>query len=66
MKTKFVKDVKEDWRDMDGDTLLERWLNAYLTYRFTLSKDMPSDECLSEARTIIKVIRSGKFGDIDD
>lgn len=41
---------------MDGDTLLERRLNAYLTKQFILDHDIPSDECLAEARKIIEMV----------
>lgn len=40
---------------MDGDTHLERALNVYLTSRFIASREIPSDECLTEARDIIKL-----------
>jgi hypothetical protein len=38
---------------MDGDTVLEKWLNSYLTSQFILSRSVPSDECLREAKYII-------------
>ena len=42
---------------MDGDTELERTLNAMLTARFILTKNVPSDECLDEARMIIEIVK---------
>lgn len=42
---------------MDGDDLLERKLNAYLTKQFVLGSDVPSDECLEEARKVIAMVR---------
>jgi len=46
--------------DMDGDTLLERTLNAFLAnqFIFPVREGVPSDECLSEARDIIKMVRN--------
>ena len=38
---------------MDGDTALEKAINAYLTRRFIVKKDVPADECLSEAKAIV-------------
>ena len=52
---KIVEEVTPD--AMDGDTPLEKELNAYLTARFTLSKGIPSDECLGEAKEIIKIFQ---------
>ena len=43
---------------MDGETELEKILNAYLTSQFILKKNVPSDECLSEARHIISLMRN--------
>jgi hypothetical protein len=50
----LVDEVNEN--TMDGDTPLEKWLNAYLTSSFILKKAVPADECLSEAKTIIKQV----------
>ena len=52
----IVKDVTET--SMEGDNLLEKRLNAYLTRRFVLSGGVPADECLSEARAIIAMVRT--------
>lgn len=38
---------------MDGDTELERELNALLTATFIGRRDVPANECLPEAQTII-------------
>lgn len=52
----IVSEVSE--RTMEGDTLLEKRLNAYLTKRFIMPHDVPADECLSEARAIISMVRA--------
>jgi hypothetical protein len=44
---------------MDGDTPLEKKMNALLTRTFILSRDVPADECLSEAKEVIKRISQG-------
>lgn len=41
---------------MDGNTLLEKQINAYLAKRFIYSRDVPADECLNEAREVIKMV----------
>lgn len=41
---------------MQGDTPLEREINAYLTKQFIWPRDMPTDECLSEAKHIIALV----------
>lgn len=57
--------VMPDADKMDGDTELERELNAYLTKRFIWSSsEVPSDECLSEARAIIALVQ--KYGEPRD
>jgi hypothetical protein len=48
---RFIKQVSES--TMDGDTATERWLNALLTSAYIGKSDLPSDECLSEAREIV-------------
>ena len=40
---------------MEGDSYCERLLNAYLTSTFILKYNVPKDECLVEARKIIKM-----------
>lgn len=54
-KTRFVDEVNEFV--MDGDDTLEKKINAYLTKRFILSKNVPADECLDEAKTLIAIVR---------
>lgn len=55
-KVKLVKDA-EVWQDMAGDSALEKRINSYLTCQFILCKDVPADECLSEAKEIIKLVQ---------
>lgn len=52
---KMVKEVTPE--TMDGDTDLEKHLNAYLTCQFIVSFNMPSDECLHEAKEVIAIVR---------
>lgn len=52
--TKIVKDVSKE--TMDGKTDLEKRLNAYLTCQFIGHHDLPADECLTEAREIVKMM----------
>lgn len=47
---------------MMGSTPLEKALNAYLTKQFIWSHDIPSDECLSEAREILDIVRESGEG----
>ena len=54
---KLVADA-EVWEHMDGDNDLEKKLNSYLTCQFIIRNDVPSDECLDEAREIIKIVES--------
>lgn len=42
---------------MEGETEIERELNAYLTKRFVLTEDAPADECLSEARDVLVIVK---------
>lgn len=51
----FVKDVTKNWREMDGDNDLEKKINSYLTARIISNFDMPSDECISYAKTFSKL-----------
>lgn len=39
---------------MQGDNMLEKALNALLTKSFVVSRNAPADECLNEARVLIK------------
>ena len=45
-----------NWEEMDGDTSLEKMLNAYLTVQFVKNYDVSSDECLQEARDVISIV----------
>ena len=51
----IVKEVTE--QSMEGENLLEKRLNAYLTKRFVMSTGMPADECIREARDVIAMVR---------
>lgn len=44
---------------MAGDTIVETTINAMLTKAYIGSKDLPDDECLSEARHIINMYHEG-------
>jgi len=55
MQGKIVKDA-HNWQEMDGDTDLEKKLNSYLTCWFIIPQGIPSDECVREAKEIIKLI----------
>ena len=52
------------WGEMAGATPLVKMLNAYLTVRFTVSRDVPADECLKEAMQVIAIVRA--YGDSAD
>lgn len=41
------------WQDMDGDTELIKRLNSLLTVNLIWRHDVPSDECLFEAKALI-------------
>lgn len=58
----IIKDARI-WQDMAGDNELEKRLNSYLTVQFVIKEDVPYDECLSEAREIIKIVAETKVGD---
>lgn len=45
------------WDKMDGRDDLEKMVNGFLTGRFICRRQVPADECLSEARTIIMMVR---------
>lgn len=55
MSDKLVSEVTPE--TMAGDTKLEKQLNSYLTKHFIGGKELPADECLSEAKEIIALIR---------
>ncbi len=48
----IVKEVNPE--TVQGNTALERELNAFLTKNFIMSGDVPADECIDEARDIIE------------
>jgi hypothetical protein len=50
---RIIEDVTH-WWEMDGETDLIKKLNSLLCFYFILSNHCPSDECLSEARKIVK------------
>jgi hypothetical protein len=56
---KLVSDVRTHWLEMAGDSSLQKQLNAYLTDRFISPRDMPPDECLTEAKAIISKVLFG-------
>lgn len=61
---KFMKNksriIKEPitWEQMDGNNELEKKLNCYLTKQFVMPSNIPSDECLNEAKHIIILVSS--------
>ena len=50
-KSKIVKDAS-NWKLMDGDNSCIRKINSYLTCRYIMKSNMPSNECLVEAKYI--------------
>lgn len=52
-RSRIVAEVTPDV--MDGDTALLRALNAYMTKNYIMSRDIPADECLSEAKEIVEM-----------
>lgn len=44
------------WHEMDGETELEQRINAYLTTKFVGTSEIPSDECLDEAKEVIRMM----------
>ena len=56
--SEIVGNVEKDWEQMEGISKLEKYLNAYLTSQFVLQHDVPSDECLSEAKNVIDIIKT--------
>lgn len=51
----IVLDASE-WEEMDGSSNLEKKINSYLTCQFVNQFDVLSDECLSHARKLMKII----------
>lgn len=56
---RIVKD-SSDWRSMEGDNELEKRINSYLTFTYIFERDVPADECLEDARKILKIIAESK------
>ena len=54
---KFVEDlnIEDSWKEMEGDSNEEKRINHFLTKQFIFSRDIPADECLSEAQAILKM-----------
>lgn len=52
---KIAKNAKK-WQTMAGKDEMEKRVNSYLTCQFILHQDIPDDECLHEARAVIKII----------
>lgn len=48
----------KNWQSMAGETPLEKMLNAYLTTRFVSLRSVPPDECLSEAKNVIRITQA--------
>jgi len=46
-----------DWKNMDGDSEIEKRINSYLTCQFIVFDDVPADECLDEAKYILELIK---------
>lgn len=57
-----AKIVEHDitWEDMAGDSELEKRINCYLTQQFIVNSGVPADECLGEAKHIMKLIEESK------
>lgn len=55
-RVRMVRDAAK-WRHMSGDTELERAVNSYLTCQFIMRRNVPADECLTEAKEIIALVR---------
>lgn len=55
---RFIDDAR-NWAEMDGDTDLEKKINSILTHRFIWTKDVPTDECLVEAKHLVGMFNHG-------
>jgi len=60
----MVKDASR-WQEMDGDSRAEKQINSYLTCAFISQYDIPSDECLNEAKAVLEEAGRSKEGLID-
>lgn len=61
MKYKMIPDAKV-WEDMDGETKTIKRLNSFLTVRFIERREIPSDECLEEARHLVRMWEEKREG----
>lgn len=52
---KLIKKVSQNWKKMDGSSLLEKKINAYLCSTYIFDNEAPSDECLSYAKKFAKI-----------
>ena len=57
---RIVKHVG-NWKNMDGDNELEKRINSFLALTFAGGSNLPSNECLDEARGIIYMLDSRSF-----
>ena len=57
MQARIAVDVTPE--TMNGNTPMEKAMNAFLTKSFIGSSDIPADECLTEARDVIGWYRAG-------
>lgn len=56
---KIVKDIRNNWEKMDGDSPLEKKINALLCCGF-ISDEAPSDECVSYAKKFSSLTELGE------
>ena len=47
-----------NWENMAGDSDVEKKINSYLSSQFISKKELPADECLSEAKSILDMVFS--------
>ena len=59
----IVKNISKNWKKMDGDSLLEKKINAYLTSKY-ISNECPSDECISYAKKFAKLTPNKKSSEV--
>lgn len=55
---KQVAHVLENWSEMKGRSLIEKKLNAYLTYSFIGTRDVPHDECYKYATQLYHLAKT--------
>lgn len=56
-----VAHVLRDWKLMKGRSHLEKKLNAFLCHSLVGTIDIPSDECYSYAKSILKMVKNTPF-----